>query len=208
MTMLPSTASVAADPPFAVVAHVASEDAKAARLWLRQQLATADRHFRRAGVSFAVVEERALPASFRTVDDIPERIRLRRHLVSRVINIMLVDRALDPVPSESTRRAARRAGRSPYGELAGAHILSGTRRGQPRVPATFILVVRDTSTVTLTHELGHFFWLSHHPNPSNIMSYGDTRGGFDDRQIKAIRFMAGRYRRGKVVRPAASSTST
>lgn len=205
LTTLLSTAPVAAEQPFAVVAHVASEDVKAARAWLREQLATADRHFRPAGVAFAVFEERALPASFCTVDDISERIRLRRHLVSRVINVVVVDRALDPVPSESTRRAARRAGRSPSGELAGAHIESGTSRGQPRVPGTFILVVRDSSTVTLTHELGHFFWLSHHRDPSNIMSYGDSRRGFDGHQLKAIRFMAGRYRRGKVVRPATSS---
>jgi len=200
VALLPRGAAADDDGRFAVVVHLASQDERAARAWLEQQLATAGRHFERAGVGFAVVEERRLPASFCTVDDIPERIRLRRYLVERAINVVLVDRALDPVPSESTRRAARRAGWPPSGELAGAHILSGTRGGRARVPRSFVLVVRDGSEVTLTHELGHFFWLPHDKDPSNIMSYGDDRRRFSERQLKEIRFMASRYRRRKELR--------
>jgi len=152
-------------------------------------------HFLPADVDFAVIETRTLPAAFTTVETIRERIRLRRHLVSRVINICLVDRILDPHPSESTRRAARRMGREPSGLLAGAHILAPGHK-----PGTFILVSRHSSPLTLTHELGHFFWLPHHRDPANIMSYGEKRQELDKRQTRALRWMARRYRRRAWVR--------
>jgi len=197
LALLMPAATHAAPRPFAVVAHLATNDPDTTKKWLTRQLAEANRHFAGAGIAFEVVETRALPRSFTVVDNIRERIKLRRHFRPRVINIFVVDRVLDPHPSESTRRAARRVGREPSGELAGAHILSGARR----VPRTFILASRSASSaVTLTHELGHFFWLPHHRDPGNIMSYGARRQTFDARQIGALEAMARIYRRRRVVR--------
>lgn len=183
-------------PPFAVVTHVASGQPAAASAWLDAQLAEANQHFKEAGIGFCVVERRALPRSFVTMETIRERVRLRRHFIRRRINIFIVDTILDPNPSASTRRAARRLGFKPSGQLAGAHI----RAGRKRVPKTYILVARSTSTLTLTHELGHFFWAPHHKDPTNIMSYGWKRDHFDKKQLKAFRVMGLRYWRRRVVR--------
>lgn len=192
--------AAAAPRPFVVITHIASAQPKQARAWLDAQLARANAHFAAAGVAFSVGSRRTLPASFNTVGSIRERLRLRRFFVPRVINIMVADRVLDPHPSRSTRRAARRMGFSPSGELAGAHIL--TRRKTN--PATFILVARGSDALTLTHELGHFFWCPHHRDSDNIMSYGHARHSFDARQLRAIRTWARRYRRRGLRRASAA----
>jgi hypothetical protein len=195
-TLVTTVSARAASPPFAVVAHVASPDKQAAREWLDHQLRRANGHFAPADIAFSVTEARSLPTTFAVLETIRERVRLRRYVVSRVINVFVVDRILDPHPSASTRRAARRMGREPSGELAGAH-----SRAPGRIPGTFVLVSRGASSdLSLTHELGHFFWLPHHREAANIMSYGARRDRFDARQIRALRWMARRYRRRRTVR--------
>lgn len=193
-------------PPFAVVLHVASADPAAARAWFDRQLVRANEHFAAAGVAFVVHRQRALPASFATVETIRERVRLKRHFVQRSINVFLVDQILDPYPSRSTRRAASRAGFKPSGQLAGAHIR--VRGRKKRRPGTYLLICHHCGKLVVTHELGHFFWLPHHKkDPANIMSYGHKRIRFSQRQLKHVRAHARRYRRGRHVRTVPSTAA-
>lgn len=203
-TMLLPTTVLAQDKdkstirPFEVMLHVASADPEETNAWFDKQLALANQHFAPAGVAFQVAERKILPASFNTVDNIRERIALQRHFVNHYINIFVVDEILDPWPSKSTKKAAKRAGIQPSKKLAGAHIR--VRGKKKRIPGTYVLVC-PCGELVLTHELGHFFWLPHHrKDNSNIMGYGTTQGTFTDKQLKNIRAWGRIYRARRSVR--------
>ena len=145
-------------------------------------MATANRAFADAGIAFYVAERRELPDSYRTLDNIPERRRLKRRLVPNTINVFLVDSILDPNPSRATQRAAAWQGRTPGGKLSGAHV-----EAHGRVPDTYILLSLAGQRTSLAHELGHFFGAGHSRAPGNLMSYGSDRKGFDTTQLRAFR---------------------
>lgn len=151
------------------------------------------RVFRRAyaphGICFAVTT-RELPEAHWHLRTIRDRHALRRSLVARRFNVFLVDRADDPSPSQSTRRAAERAGFEPSGELAGAHI-----RAAGAHPATYAFVSSRGSGLSIAHETGHFLGAGHHRDPDNIMSYSPTRHRFDEAQARVFRARARRYLR-------------
>ena len=80
------------------------------------------------------------------------------------------------------------------GRLSGAHIPADDRR-----PATYILVSRASSPLSLAHELGHFLGAAHHPDPENIMSYGRERRRFSPRQIRVFVARATRMARRRTL---------
>lgn len=184
-------------PParFALVVHVAAADPTDTEARVGRLLDTANRHFAAAGVAFGVAEQRELPASYAVVETIRERRQLRRLLVPRAINVFLVDAILDPVPSDATRRAARWQGREPSGRLSGAHIEAPGKQ-----PGTYILLARTRRPTSLAHELGHFFGVAHHKDPTNIMSYGAERDHFAERQLEVFDRRARRFRRQRILR--------
>jgi len=181
--------------PFAVVVHVAAADPSDTDARLARLLDTANRLFAEAGIAFAVAERRELPGSFATLEQSRERRRLRRHLVPRAINVFLVDEILDPNPSAATRKAARWQGRKPSGRLSGAHIEAPGKR-----PGTYIVLARSRRATSLAHELGHFFGVGHHKDPTNVMSYGAKRDHFTERQLEVFERRARRYRRERTIR--------
>lgn len=193
--LAPAAAQADAQPTFALVVHVATTQTNEIDSRLDVLLGAANRHFAAAGIGFAVDERCELPESFAVLETIRERRQLGKFFVPRRINVFLVDEILDPTPSAATRRAARAQGREPSGRLSGAHI---PIRG--RTPGTYIIVARTRSSVSLAHELGHFFGVPHSELPANIMSYGSSRDHFDERQLDVFRRHARRFRRTRAVR--------
>lgn len=195
----PAMASGADAGPFAITLHVASEQPERARALWEKRLATANRAFADAGVRFYVAARHELPETYATLDNIPERRRLKRRLVAHTINVFLVDAILDPRPSRSTQRAASWLGRAPSGALSGAHV-----EAHGRTPDTYILLSLAGSRTSLAHELGHFFGATHRREPDNLMSYGSQRDAFDEDQLRAFRRKARRARRTRELRTLAS----
>jgi hypothetical protein len=183
--------------PFPLVFHVATRDGAdvASREALEALTRDVNERFRVASVSFRIAEVRGLPDGNATLENVPARRALRRHLVPHAINVFVVERIEDPVPSAATRRAAARVGREPSGAIAGAHI-----EIERSVPSTYILTTTRSSSLTLVHELGHFFSAPHHRDPENIMSYGPARSRFDEHQIRAFRARARHYVRRRILR--------
>ena len=184
-----------ASAQFALAIHVATATPDRTDRRVERLVAEASHHFRAAAIGFHVVEKHTLPAPFACLDNIRQRHQLKRYLVPRAINIFIVDEIRDPHPSAATRRAAAWQGRAPSGRLAGAHIEAPGRQ-----PATYIILTPRGSSLSLTHELGHFFGLPHHREPTNIMSYGRSRDHFSAAQLHIARRGAKRYRRTKAVR--------
>jgi hypothetical protein len=139
------------------------------------------------GICFEV-SFRSLPEERRVLHTIPDRRSLSRLFAPRTLNAFFVDRAHDPNPSESTVRTAARAGFEPTGLLGGAHIPARGHR-----PGTYVIVTRDSSRFALAHEVGPFLGAPHHPDPTNIMSYGRDRRVFDPEQVRVFRARARRY---------------
>jgi hypothetical protein len=149
---------------------------------LQQWWGVVNSHFAQAGIGFAP-EVRMLPEGFAALTRVRDRRALKRFLVPHRVNVFLVGTMLDPVASESTKRAAGWQGLTLNGRLAGAHI-----EAEGKLPGTYIVVsAQDGSAIALTHELGHFFGLSHHRDGTNIMSYGAKREHFDDAQLETMR---------------------
>ena len=201
-TLATATATAAAQArgagPLPLVLHVAIDDGRpvATEAWLGEAISLANGHFAEAGVSFGERERRTLPEGFATLATIRDRHRLKRFLVPRAINVFVVDRIDDPVPSEATRRAAARQGFEPTGRLGGAHV-----RAPRHSPGTYMIVSRRSAPLVVTHELGHFLGAPHHADPENIMSYGRERSRFDERQRAAFRTFARRHVRRGALRP-------
>jgi len=193
--------SAAADEPtigrFPVVVHVGVRDGVpvADDAYLAERIAVANRHFAPAGLCFEVEETRLLADGRFELETFRDRRRLGRSAVPRKINVFVFDRILDPVPSAATVRAASRVGGEPSGFLGGAHV-----PWPGSTPATYLIVARSSSALTITHELGHFFGAPHHRDPSNIMSYGADRTAFDARQLATFRASARRHAR-RALRP-------
>jgi hypothetical protein len=178
---------------FDIVFHVVGEDEAASWRHIARKVARANELFRTAGIQFAFSRrESGLPAEFRVLETIRERHRLKRFIRPNEINVFVVDRILDPNPSEATRKAARWQGRTPSGRLAGAHIPH--HKG---VPDTYIINTATSDLTTLAHELGHLFRLSHHRDPANVMSYGRERVAFTPKQLKTIRRTAKKLKKGR-----------
>jgi len=190
-----------AERRFAVVVHVASTEPDSVEDRLQVLLEAAERLFEPAEIGFTVEERRTLDACYATLETIRERRKLSRFFVPGAINVFLVDEILDPVPSEATRRAARAQGRAPSGRLSGAHVPINGRK-----PDTYIIIARTRSSVSLAHELGHFFGVAHSVDPQNVMSYGSRRDRFDDTQLEVFRRKAARFRRTRWVRSFTASS--
>ncbi len=166
---------------FPLVFHVAVDEAGtpvASPEQLDRLLEVASHHLGAAQIRFERWPDRTLPAEHASLDTIRERRALRVFAQPGAINVFVVTSILDPHPSSSTLRAARWLGQRPTGRLAGAHI-----EAPGLSPDTYILVDRDASPLTLTHELGHFFGAPHHRDPENIMSYGSDRRWFTPEQL-------------------------
>lgn len=54
----------------------------------------------------------------------------------------------------------------------------------------FVALRSDAHTITLAHELGHFFGLRHRPESGNLMFSSPGLDGFDDRQLHDLRIAA------------------
>lgn len=181
---------------FPVVFHVAVRDGAPVMdgAEIAAWTAGAQAHFAPAGIELSP-EVRALPEGWARLSSFRDRHRLKRFLVPRRINVFLVGEILDPVTSVSTLRAAARAGFTPGGELAGAHV-----EAHGRTPGTYVILsARHGSARSLAHELGHFFGVAHHRDPDNLMSYGPHRSRFDQRQLDTFRRRALRYRRDRTL---------
>jgi hypothetical protein len=148
------------------------------------------------GICFSI-STRELPEAHWHLRTIRERHALRSRLVARRFNVFLVDSADDPSPSESTRRAAERAGFEPSGELAGAHIPAAGAH-----PATYAFVTSRGSGLSIAHETGHFLGAGHHADPENIMSYAPSRHCFDEAQARVFRARARRLVRTREIERA------
>lgn len=167
-----------------VVLHVATRAGAPvlAESALRDWLAVADDHFEPAAIAFAP-EVRALAEGFGELRTVRDRHALKRFLVPRRLNVFIVSRILDPVASATTKRAAAAQGFEPTGLLGGAHIEADGHQ-----PRTYVIISAEHgSALSLTHELGHFFGVAHHRDPTNIMSYGAERNAFDDTQLATFR---------------------
>jgi hypothetical protein len=190
----PAPASPAALTRISVVVHVATrsgarvmDDAQVLR-WF----GVADEHFAPAGIALAP-ELRSLPEGVADLERVRDRRALKRFLVPNRINVFLVGKMLDPVASAATKRAAAWQG---CGRLAGAHI-----EADGHEPKTYVIVSAEHgSALALTHELGHFFGVAHHRDPTNLMSYGRQRARFDERQLETFRRNAKSLLRRRVLR--------
>lgn len=181
---------------FEVAIHVATDDMDKTRKRIEQKIDTANEKFEGIAVGFEDVDEfHVLPEDFATLDNSPERHKLKKYLVDRAINIFVVDTILDPHPSGATKKAAAWQGRKPSGRLAGAHIEVKNKK-----PHTYIILKAHSSSVSLAHELGHFLGLPHHKDPANIMSYGNARQNFNDDQLEVMRRIAQKTKRKRLVR--------
>lgn len=148
---------------------------------LRGWIEDANAFFEPAAIVFAP-EVRALPVEISELRTVRERHALKRFIVPRRINVFIVARILDPVASATTKRASAWQGREPSGLLGGAHIEAA---GQE--PKTYVILsAQNGDGVSLTHELGHFFGVAHHRDPTNVMSYGAERNHFDDTQLETF----------------------
>jgi hypothetical protein len=126
---------------------------------------------------------RTLAEDFGELRTVRDRHALKRFLVPRRVNVFIVARMLDPVASTTTKRAAAWQGFEPSGLLAGAHIEADGHQ-----PRTYVIISAEHGGgLSLTHELGHFFGVAHHRDPTNIMSYGAERSAFDDTQLETFR---------------------
>ncbi|MEM9071079.1 MAG: hypothetical protein AAGE52_21390 [Myxococcota bacterium] len=141
--------------------------------------------FAPAGVQFRIAERR--PLRERVLENNRDRHRLKRYLRERRINVFVVDEIHDPWPSSATRRAAARVGRTPSGRLGGAHIPASGHR-----PGTYVIAIQQSMPLVLAHELGHVLGAPHHPDPTNVMSYGAHRDHFDEAQLTLFRARARR----------------
>jgi len=184
-----------APKPFFVVIHVASTNPADTDQRVRDILDTANQHFAAAGIAFVESARKSLPPSFAVLETIRERRRLKRYFVPRTINLFLLDEIDDPVPSEATKKAAAWQDLKLSGRLAGAHI-----EYQGQTPGTYIILSRDSGKLSLTHELGHFFGAGHARDPTNIMSYGREKRGFDEKQLQRFRAAAARFRKRHVLK--------
>ncbi|MEM7605684.1 MAG: hypothetical protein AAF411_10015 [Myxococcota bacterium] len=176
--------------PLAVHAGADVDVATIAR-WVEQT----NVHFAPAGVQFVHAQTRVLPESALHLANNRDRHRLKRRLVPRHINVFVVNEIIDPWPSAATRRAAAREGFEPSGRLGGAHIPAPRHR-----PSTYVIVRRGSLPLVLAHELGHVLGAPHHPDPTNIMSYGRHRTHFNDEQLATFRRRARRLIRRRDVR--------
>lgn len=184
---------------FGLSVHVGADadgEPSAERVLLERWVHEASEHFAPAGIGFDLERVHAMPADSAVLRTISDRHRLRPHLVDRQINVFVVSRIEDPHASRATRRQAERQGIELSGRLGGAHIPARGRR-----PETYLIVNAGPSSISLTHELGHFFGAGHHADPTNIMSYGRNRVRFDERQIRAFRHYGRRYVRQRILRP-------
>ena len=180
---------------FEVAIHVATEDMENTRKRIEQKIDTANEKFEGIAVGFEAVDEfHVLSEDFATLDNSPERHKLKKYLVDRAINVFVVDTILDPHPSGATKKAAKWQGRKPSGRLAGAHIEVKNKK-----PHTYIILKARSSSVSLAHELGHFLGLPHHKDPTNIMSYGTGRQNFNDDQLEIMRRFAQKTKRKRLV---------
>jgi hypothetical protein len=181
--------------PFFLTIHVASSNPADTDQRVAEFLDTANQHFAAAGVSFVESARKTLPESFAILETPGERHRLKKYFVPHTINVFLLDEIDDPVPSEATRKAAAWQDLQLSGLLAGAHI-----EYQGQTPGTYIILSRNTEKLTLTHELGHFFGSGHAKDPTNIMSYGREKKGFDEKQLQCFKATAARFRQHHVLK--------
>lgn len=181
-----------------IVFHIATNEGElvADEALLARYLRVTNGHYAPAGVGFFAHEVRALPEGHAVLENNRDRRRLRRYLEPRVINVFVVAEILDPNPSGATRRAASNVGREPSGRLAGAHIPA-----PGRTPATYVIVNARASELSVTHEVGHFLGMPHSGDPTNIMSYGARRDGFDASQLEHFHRRARRLLRRRTLRP-------
>ncbi len=186
---------VLVDHVFALTIHVATTKPEDASKRIIQKIKKANELYSQVSMAFDGSDVRELPENFTVIDNIPERHKLKKYLVKKTINVFVADDILDPHPSKATKKAAKWQGRKPSGRLTGAHI-----EAKKRTPSTYIIISRRSPEETLAHELGHFFGLPHHKNPSNIMSYGLDRVEFDKRQLKIIKTQAKKIIRKRLVR--------
>ena len=202
MVGTPATATPPEEPIGAlpVVLHVATRNGAPVldAGEIAERVALANRHFGAFGICFEVSAEEQLPEEHAVVETIRERHVFRRMVEPEAIHVFIVGEMIDEVPSAATRRAAARVGREPSGRISGANIPLGQRaRG------TYLLVSAQGTTLTLTHELGHFLGAPHHRDPLNIMSYGADRQRFDEAQGQTFRRTARRFLRARTLRPVA-----
>ena len=158
-------------------------------------VADANRYFEPGAVRFERVETHRIATERLELHDNRDRHRFKRDLVERRINVFVVDTIHDPWPSAATRRAAAREGFEPSGRLGGAHIVAEGHR-----PSTYVIVRRGQMPLVLAHELGHVLGAPHHPDPTNIMSYGRNRTHFSDEQLELFNQRARRLVRTRSVR--------
>jgi len=189
------------DPPknksliFKVIFHIPSKNTDHIQNRIKTLIDKANEKFGEVNVAFHVEEIKSIPESNAVLDNIRERRSLKKRMVSKVINVFLVDQILDPNPSKATAKAAAWQGFKPSGRLSGAHI-----KIKNKTPNTYIILSKSSRITSLTHELGHFFGLPHHKDPNNIMSYGSKRELFSERQLKVIRQKAKRHKKKRTVK--------
>ncbi len=158
-------------------------------------VADANRYFAPGGVQFTRAETLRIADDRLVLNNNRDRHRFKRQLRERRINVFVVDTIHDPWPSAATRRAAAREGFEPSGRLGGAHIVAEGHR-----PRTYVIVRRGSMPLVLAHELGHVLGAPHHPDPTNIMSYGRNRTHFSDAQLELFGQRARRLVRRRDVR--------
>ena len=188
------TSFVSADAPTTLPLAVhAAEDVTDAQIdaWVNE----ANQYFAPGGVRFERVETRRIAEDRLVLHNNRDRHRFKRQLRERRINVFVVDTIHDPWPSAATRRAAAREGFEPSGRLGGAHIVAEGHR-----PRTYVIVRRGQMPLVLAHELGHVLGAPHHPDPTNIMSYGRNRTHFSEEQLELFSRRARRLVRRRDVR--------
>jgi hypothetical protein len=155
--------------------------------WIDAQLARANEVYAPHGLTFRIVERRAIDARHARLEDRAARHALGAELRPRVINVFCVESLRDVDDPNLLRMGV-------HWRPRGRRIPAGAHQ---------VIIAATAMPTTLAHELGHFFGNGHSPTPGNLMSYtrGDRPPFLDEAQVRRVHLFARRFLRTREIVP-------